>query len=253
MKSLSIAIPFLLTVIAILLTPCPSAAAKTIQFSGFDWEIRPSEKSGGPGPNRWDENNVSVDADGHLHLKLTERGGRWYCAEVTTQKSPGIRPLPVPDCRAGGPARPQCRVRAVQLSRARGRPGRHERDRHRVRAVGQTFRTDRQLHGVARPGRLGPDQQEFSPESLGDDGPTRTEFRLESGRCPVPFGCDTTEGSIRSRWGAGSTSLRTRTTASPTRPCRFTSTFGALKGIRPATANRSSWLSARSPSTPEKK
>jgi hypothetical protein len=59
-----------------------SAAAKTIYFAGYHWTV----KSGGhlgPGPNSWDEDNVWVDQEGYLHLALTNRGGQWYCSEVS--------------------------------------------------------------------------------------------------------------------------------------------------------------------------
>ena len=55
--------------------------ARTIEFSGYQWEVRPSG-IGGPGPNNWDENNISVDSHGYLHLKLNQRDGEWYCSEV---------------------------------------------------------------------------------------------------------------------------------------------------------------------------
>jgi hypothetical protein len=80
----------LLPLIAVLMSSGASAAAATIKFSGYDWEIRPSAQNGGPGPNRWDEKNVSVDPGGYLHLKLTERGGKWCCAEVYTRKALGF-------------------------------------------------------------------------------------------------------------------------------------------------------------------
>ena len=44
----------------------------------------------GPGPNNWDENNVWVDQDGYLHLKLTKQGDRRYCAEVLTKDRLGF-------------------------------------------------------------------------------------------------------------------------------------------------------------------
>jgi len=79
-------------VIAILLlaVPCISRGGQAVQFSGYDWEIRPSAQDGGPGPNRWDEKNVWVDAAGRLHLKLTQRDGKWYCAEIYTKKAFGF-------------------------------------------------------------------------------------------------------------------------------------------------------------------
>ena len=63
--------------------------AGTISFSGYTWVVRSSGK-GGPGPNYWDPDNVSVDADGCLHLKLTKRNDRWYCSEVYTEKRLGF-------------------------------------------------------------------------------------------------------------------------------------------------------------------
>lgn len=66
-----------------------SAAGRTIEFSGYQWEVRPTQWSGGPGPNHWDEDNVSVDSSGYLHLKLTERNGEWYCSEVSTPEALG--------------------------------------------------------------------------------------------------------------------------------------------------------------------
>ncbi|WP_137936442.1 glycoside hydrolase family 16 protein [Chitinivorax sp. B] len=55
--------------------------AKTINFSGYTWEVR-NAATGGPGPNRWDENNVWVDSQGHLHLKISYRNGQWRAAEL---------------------------------------------------------------------------------------------------------------------------------------------------------------------------
>ena len=67
-----------------------AAEARTVSFSGYQWEVRPSEANGGPGPNSWDENNISVDSQGFLHLKLTERNGKWYCSELSTQEALGF-------------------------------------------------------------------------------------------------------------------------------------------------------------------
>ncbi len=53
-----------------------------LHFSGYDWSV----KGGywGPGPNYFGDSNdnVWVDLQGRLHLRLTNRGGTWYCAEV---------------------------------------------------------------------------------------------------------------------------------------------------------------------------
>jgi len=57
---------------------------KTINFSGQNWFI----KSGnviGPGNNNWNNNNVSVDSDGNLHLRINKVDDKWYCAEIFTE------------------------------------------------------------------------------------------------------------------------------------------------------------------------
>lgn len=77
------------TLIALLLAICPSLQAKVIRFSGYEWTVRESGY-GGPGPNQWDENNAWVDGEGRLHLKLTQRDGKWYCAEVYTNTNFGF-------------------------------------------------------------------------------------------------------------------------------------------------------------------
>ncbi len=51
-----------------------------INWSGHTWSIRTG--TGDPGPNNWSSDNVSVDAQGNLHLKITNVGGNWYCAEI---------------------------------------------------------------------------------------------------------------------------------------------------------------------------
>ena len=71
-----------------LLCFAPAALAKTIHFGGYDWTVRSGH--GGPGPNAWDEQNVWLDADGNLHLKISHRSGQWTCAELTLQQRLGF-------------------------------------------------------------------------------------------------------------------------------------------------------------------
>ncbi|MBI3694325.1 MAG: hypothetical protein HY238_05745 [Acidobacteria bacterium] len=56
---------------------------RTIDFSGYTWQVKTSSGRVGPGPNNFSDslNNVWMDAAG-LHMKITKNGGRWYCAEV---------------------------------------------------------------------------------------------------------------------------------------------------------------------------
>jgi hypothetical protein len=61
---------------------------KTLTFSGYDWDIRltPNERRG---QNEYDARNSWVDPEGHLHLQLAQRGGRWTSAEVYLTRSLG--------------------------------------------------------------------------------------------------------------------------------------------------------------------
>ena len=61
------------------------AYSRTIQFAGYDWDV----KSGysGPGANYWSdsEESVRVDENGRLRLKIRKIGDHWYCSEVVTR------------------------------------------------------------------------------------------------------------------------------------------------------------------------
>jgi hypothetical protein len=63
---------------------------RAIMFSGYEWI---AEGSGGrkinPGQNYFScsEENVWVDKEGNLHLRITKRGDKWYCARVTLKES----------------------------------------------------------------------------------------------------------------------------------------------------------------------
>jgi hypothetical protein len=77
----------------------PPAESKTFKFSGIEWEARQAGL-GGPGPNQWDPENVRVDRQGRLHLKVTRvvvpaRGEspsqvEWRCAELTSTRRFGF-------------------------------------------------------------------------------------------------------------------------------------------------------------------
>jgi hypothetical protein len=68
--------------LAVLTMAGAPSEAKTIRFSGYDWTVKSGDKIA-PGPNNWDENNVSVDERGDLHLRLTQRDGKWYSSQVS--------------------------------------------------------------------------------------------------------------------------------------------------------------------------
>jgi Glycosyl hydrolases family 16 len=72
-----------------LLATATASHGGNISFSGYTWVVRSSGR-GGPGPNSWEPNNVSVDTNGYLHLRLTQRDGKWYCAELHTRERLGF-------------------------------------------------------------------------------------------------------------------------------------------------------------------
>jgi hypothetical protein len=63
-----------------------------ISFSGHTWSVKSSAGKVGPGPNYFSAstNNVWVDTQGQLHLKITKTGNRWYSAEVVSAESFGF-------------------------------------------------------------------------------------------------------------------------------------------------------------------
>ncbi len=64
---------------------------RTIEFSGYTWNVKASETRAGPGPNYFSdkEGDVWVDEHGRLHLSIVYRDGRWYCTEVFTTRPLG--------------------------------------------------------------------------------------------------------------------------------------------------------------------
>jgi hypothetical protein len=68
-----------------------NGTATTIQFSGYTWNVK-NGLNIGPGPNNWSQDNVWVDGNGFLHLKISKDSvtGKWYCAEVSTQQTFGF-------------------------------------------------------------------------------------------------------------------------------------------------------------------
>lgn len=83
--------------LALVATGSPAGASRparvrTVNFSGYTWQVKSSTGQVGPGPNYFSDSadNVSVDALGRLHLKLTYSKGRWYSAEVVNTQSLGL-------------------------------------------------------------------------------------------------------------------------------------------------------------------
>jgi len=68
-------------------------AQRQITFSGYQWLVKSSDSAVGPGPNRFSDStqNVWVDAQGRLHLRIThdQFTGQWHCAEIYSLRSFG--------------------------------------------------------------------------------------------------------------------------------------------------------------------
>ncbi len=66
-------------------------ASRSIDFAGYHWLVKGSMSPVGPGPNYFSDGseNVWVDSLDNLHLRITVRDHKWYCAEVILQESLG--------------------------------------------------------------------------------------------------------------------------------------------------------------------
>ena len=66
-----------------------AVAPKTIHFSGYDWTVQGADNDTAGDLQSYDPDNAWVDEKGYLHLRMNERDGHWYCAEIHSNLSPG--------------------------------------------------------------------------------------------------------------------------------------------------------------------
>jgi len=64
---------------------------RSFHWSGYDWWVKTSTSPVGPGPNYFSSttNNVFIDAQGRLHLRITHTSNAWQCAEIVSQRTLG--------------------------------------------------------------------------------------------------------------------------------------------------------------------
>lgn len=63
---------------------------REIEFSGYRWKVSDSQgEFRSPGPNRFSSENVMLDAEGRLHLKIARQDDQWTCSEVLLEKPLG--------------------------------------------------------------------------------------------------------------------------------------------------------------------
>jgi len=70
-----------------------SATGGKIFFSGYEWDVKSSVNSSiGPGPNYFSmsKENVWVDKNGSLHLKITKRNDKWFVSSVSLTEPQGF-------------------------------------------------------------------------------------------------------------------------------------------------------------------
>ncbi|CAF1415416.1 unnamed protein product, partial [Didymodactylos carnosus] len=66
-----------------------SDGAKSFDWSGAKWIVK--DGSGmGPGPNTWSSDNVWIDSENKLHMKIRNVNGVWSCAEAYTNDKFGF-------------------------------------------------------------------------------------------------------------------------------------------------------------------
>jgi len=66
-------------------------SVRHLEFSGYDWWLKTSSDQVGPGPNYFSDstNNVWLDGQGQLQLRITHRANQWQCAEAVTARTFG--------------------------------------------------------------------------------------------------------------------------------------------------------------------
>jgi hypothetical protein len=67
----------------------PHAPLKTLQFSGYQWEIRETTRDNGEVRTFYDPQNVWTDESGFLHLRIVKAGARWAVAQIQLTRSLG--------------------------------------------------------------------------------------------------------------------------------------------------------------------
>lgn len=63
-----------------------------VNFSGYKWDVKISEQfQVGPGPNYFSGayEDVYVDQNGFLHMRIAEHDGKWFSSEVVAQQNMG--------------------------------------------------------------------------------------------------------------------------------------------------------------------
>lgn len=62
-----------------------------VTFSGYVWDVKYNEYQVGPGPNFFSRfyEDVFVDDNGYLHMRIAEHNGKWYSSEIVGRDTLG--------------------------------------------------------------------------------------------------------------------------------------------------------------------
>ncbi|MBP9881723.1 MAG: hypothetical protein KBF44_16540 [Chitinophagales bacterium] len=62
-----------------------------VNFSGYVWDVKINEYAVGPGPNYFSGfyEDVFVDDNGYLHMRIAEHNGKWYSSEIVGRDTLG--------------------------------------------------------------------------------------------------------------------------------------------------------------------
>ena len=66
-----------------------SPPSPAIEFGGYPWRVRNAPSSRGGKSSPYEPRNVSVDAQGALHLRISRAGKDWSCSEISLQRNLG--------------------------------------------------------------------------------------------------------------------------------------------------------------------
>jgi hypothetical protein len=80
------------SVLAVAIAEGPQLArpvVKTLQFSGYEWQIRQTASDHGGTKNAYDPANAWTDPKGFLHLRIAGQRNHWTSAEVNLSRSLG--------------------------------------------------------------------------------------------------------------------------------------------------------------------
>ena len=69
--------------------PPEDSSEPTLRFSGLEWRVRTIAGNYAFGTNEYSSRNVTVDASGALHLRLSRGAHGWTCSEIHTVRSLG--------------------------------------------------------------------------------------------------------------------------------------------------------------------